>query len=78
MTYEIYVDLTTSRLDFMFISNTLQEFAPTAEILTAISIDHSTVLFFLSKVTGCLRAKIIWKFNSSLTKDQNYITKIKK
>ena len=62
----------------MFISDTLPEFVPTAEILTPISIDHSTVLFFLSKLTGSLRAKIIWKFNSSLTKDQNYISKIKK
>ena len=38
---------------------------------------YSPVLFSLSKETGCLRCKRIWKFNSSLTKDQGYINEIK-
>ena len=40
--------------------------------------DHSLVLFSLFKGKVCLRGKGFWKFNSSLTKDQNYITEIKK
>ena len=66
------------RLDYIFISNTLQELVTTTEILTPISTDHSPVLFSLSKGNDCLRGKGFWKFNSSLTKDQNYITEIKK
>ena len=36
------------RLDYIFISNTLQEFVTMTEILTPISTDHSPVLFSLS------------------------------
>ena len=66
------------RLDYIFISNTLQELVTTTEILTPISTDHSPVIFSLSKENDCLRGKGFWKFNSSLTKDQTYITEIKK
>ena len=65
-------------LDYIFISNSPQELATTAEILTTISTDHFPVIFSLSKGNDCLRGKGFWKFNSSLTKDQNYITEIKK
>ena len=61
----------------MFISNALQEFVTMAEILTPVSTDDSPVLFSLSKEKGCFRDKGIWKFNSSLTKDQDYIIEIK-
>ena len=48
------------------------------EILTPISTGYSPVLFSLSKGKDCLRGKGFWKFNSSLTKDQIYVTEIKK
>ena len=64
------------RLDYMFISNTLQEFVTITEILTPISTGHSPVMFSLSKEKGCFRGKGILKFNSSLTKDQDYIIEI--
>ena len=48
------------------------------EILTPISADHSSVLFSLSKEKARIRGKGFWKFNNSLTKDQNYIIGIKK
>ena len=57
------------KLDYMFISNSLQEFATMAEILIPISTDHSPVIS-LSKGKGCLRGKGFWKFNSSLTQDK--------
>ena len=41
-------DFIQRRLDYFLISNGLQEFASTADILTPISIDHSPVLFSLS------------------------------
>ena len=42
------------------------------------SSDPSPVIFSLSKGNNCLIGKGFWKFNSSFTKEQNYITEIKK
>ena len=66
------------RLDYIFISNTLQELVTATNILTPILTDHSPIIFSLSKGNNCLRGKGFWKFNCSLTKDQNYINEIKK
>ena len=66
------------RLDYIFISVTLQELVTTAEILTSILTNHSPVIYSLSKENDYLRSKGFWKFKSSLTKDQNHITEIKK
>ena len=60
------------RFVYAFLSNTHQEFVTITEILTSISADHSTVLFFLSNKKTRLRDKGIWKFKDSLAKDQNY------
>ena len=57
--------------------NGLLEFVSTTDILTPISTDHYSVLFSYSKEEGNIRDKGFWKFNSSLTKDQNYINEIK-
>ena len=48
------------------------------DILTPISTNHCPVLFSLSKENFTIRGIGLWKFNSSLTKDQNYKTEIKK
>ena len=48
------------------------------EILTPVSTDHSPVLFSFSKEKFTITDKGIWNFNSSFTKDQNYIIEIKK
>ena len=48
------------------------------DILTAISTDRSLALFPISKEEITVRGARLWKFNSSLTKDQNYKTEIKK
>ena len=62
----------------ILISNTLQEFVTMTDILTPISTNHCPVLFSLSKENFTIRGKGLWKFNSSLTKDQNYMIEIKK
>ena len=54
------------RLDYILISNTLQEFVTMTDILTPISTDHSPVLFSLSKEKITIRGTGLWKFNSSL------------
>ena len=66
------------RLDYIFILNTLQEFVTMTEILAPIPTDHSLVPFSLSKEETTIRGKGFWKFNSSLTKDQNHIIYINK
>ena len=48
------------------------------DILTPISTDHSPVLLSLSKEKITIRGAGLWKFNSYLTKNQNYKTEIKK
>ena len=45
------------RLDYIFISHTLQELVTTTELLTPISTDHSPVLFSRSKGNDYLRGK---------------------
>ena len=60
-----------------FISNGLQEFSSTADILTPISTDHSTVFFSLSQKKGVIRSEGFWKFNSFSIKDQKHINEIK-
>ena len=48
------------------------------DILTPISTDHSSILFSLLKEKITIRGTGLWRFNSSLTKDQNCKTEIKK
>ena len=48
------------------------------DILTPISTDHSLLLFSLSKEKSTIRGTGICKFNSSLTRDQNNKTEVKK
>ena len=49
------------------------------DILAPILTDYFPVFFSLSKKKGDIRGKGFgfWKFNSSLTKEQNYINEIK-
>ena len=65
-------------LGYILISNTLKELITMSEILTPIGTDHSPVLFSLSRGNDCIKGKGFWKFNCSLTKNQNYINEIKK
>ena len=53
------------RLDYIFISNGLQEFVFTTDILTLFSTDHSPVLFYLTNEKGNIRGKGFWKSSSS-------------
>ena len=64
------------RIDYIFISNGLQEFVSTTDILAPISTAHFPVLFSLGKDKSNIRGKDLWKFNSSLTKHSNYINEI--
>ena len=65
------------RLDYFFISNSLQDVITHADFYAALSTDQSPVTISISKNKNCIRGHGFWKFNSSLLSDQNYITKTK-
>ena len=65
------------RLDYIFISNTLQEFVNDTRILTSLSTDHSPVHLSLFKEHKHTKGNGFWKFNSSLIKDHMYVSEIK-
>ena len=64
------------RLDYIFISNTLQEFVNDTRILTSLSTDHSSVLS-LFKEHKHTKGNEFWKFKSSLIKDHMFVSEIK-
>ena len=65
------------RLDYFFISNSLQDIITHAGFFAALSTDHSPVTISISKSKNCIHGHGFWKFNSSLLSDQNYVTKTK-
>ena len=54
------------RLDYFFVSNSLQESIKDTEILAALSCDHSPVSFSLVSTKPSWKGKRLWKFNNSL------------
>ena len=66
------------RLDYFFVSNSLQDFLDQADILASFSTDHSPILFSFRKKKDLQRGKGLWKFNSSLSQNKDYIQKMKK
>ena len=65
------------RLDYFFISNSLQDLITHADAFAALSTDHSPVTISISKSKNVIHGQGFWKFNSSLLSDQNYFTKTK-
>ena len=65
------------RLDYIFVSNTLQESVKKTEILNALSSDHSPV--FCSFVNNDIFARglVVWKFSNSLLLNSEFVKKLK-
>ena len=70
-------DKSILQVDYIFISNSLQEFVNDPRILTSLSTDHSPVRLFLFKVHKHTKGNGFWKFNSSLIKDHMCVSEIK-
>ena len=66
------------RLDYIFVSNCLQEFVNYTDVLPAISTDHSPVLISLSNDNSDNNGRGLWKYNSSLVHDEFYVENMKK
>ena len=65
------------RLDYFFISNNIQENVKDSDILAAFSTDHSPVIFSLLLNKDKNRGKGLWKFNNSLTANDEFVDKMK-
>ena len=63
------------RLDFIFISNSLQYLVKDVEIGTAFASDHSPVKMSLLEPSASRRGPGFWKFNKSLLEDPIFIEK---
>ena len=70
-------DKSILQVDYIFISNSLQEFANDPRILISLSTDHSPVHLSLFKEHKHTKINGFWKFNSSLIKDHMYVSEIK-
>ena len=62
------------RLDYIFLSNSLQEFAQKIEILPSFLSDHSPVLLSLGQSKDNNRGRGLWKFNNSHLQDNKFET----
>ena len=65
------------RLDFFLISNVLQESIIKTDVLASFCTDHSPILFSLQLKDMPTRGKGFWKFNNSLTSNNDYVEKMK-
>ena len=65
------------RFDFFLISNILQENIIKTDVLASFCTDHSPIVFFLQLKDMPTRGKAFWKFNNSLTSNDEYVEKMK-
>ena len=66
------------RLDYIFVSNCLQELVNYTNVLPTISTDHSPVLISLSNNNSDNDGRGLWKYNSSLVYNEFYVENMKK
>ena len=65
------------RLDYIFISNKLQESSNKAIILPAFKTDHSSVSVIISNYNEIKPGPGLWKFSNSLISDENFTERLK-
>lgn len=66
-----------ARLDFFLVSETISQYAMSADIISGYRTDHSGIVLKL-KLLECDRGYGYWKFNNSLLKDKNYADIVKR
>ena len=65
------------RLDYIFMSNNIQEYLKKVSTLPSFCSDHSPISCILESSSQIQLRKNFWKFNSSLINDEKYVTQIK-
>ena len=69
---------TERQLDYIFVSNYLQEFVNYVDALPAISTDHSPVMISVSNDNSDNNNnRSLWKYNSFLVDDEFYVENMK-
>ena len=66
------------KLDYFFISNSLQENCEKAQIFSAFASDHSAISVSISESKDFNFGSGLWKFNNSLIKDKNFVKDLKR
>ena len=66
------------RLDYILISNSLQEHVKKADILASLSSDHSPTFLYFSKCEHTAKGKGFWKFNKTLLSNETFVSQLKK
>ena len=64
-------------LDYWLISNNLQDFVNTTDIIPAIKTDHAAIELNLTDSNQNSRGPGFWKMNVSLLEDPNYLEELK-
>ena len=72
-TFRQKTPLRQRRLDYIFLSNNLQEFVTKVDILPSFMSDHSPVFITIDTLSNQERGSYGWKFNSSLLTDPIFI-----
>ena len=64
------------KLDYLFISDSIQEDVNQIDILASLNSDHSPVYLKFSEGNETSRGPSYWKFNNSLLDDQHFVTSL--
>ena len=64
------------RLDYIFVSNTLQEYVTQIKIIRRVFSDHSAVILKLRPLAGDKRGPGYWKFNNSLVDYKQFVSQM--
>ena len=64
------------RLDYLLISDYLQDFIEEVDIIPSIKSDHSAITLQINSIEDKGRGPSHWIFNSSLLDDDNYVNLI--
>ena len=65
------------RLDYFFVSNSLQGSICQTDIQVAFCTDHSPITLSLKPINNLPRGRSLWKFNNSLLQNDEYLQKMK-
>ena len=65
------------RLDYWLVSNNLQDFVKSTDIIHAIKTDHVAIDLVLTKLDQYVRGSGFWKMNVSLLEDEVYLEDLK-
>ena len=64
------------RLEYFYISNSIQVSVKNTDLLASLLTDHSQIIFSYCRNEG--RGRRFWKFNNSLTENGEYVHQMKK